>query len=428
MTVEDRVRTATRARADLVTDIRPLELPADRPHRVPFAPPTRRWVGWLAPIAAAAVVIALAVTLVSTRHSAGPPTVPATSPTVSPAIAAIEKTVPEYYAEITGPNAVTVGDDRTGAVVATVSPPGNVTFVGMTAAADDRTFVLDTQADGDGTHAWYLLRVNPGASNPTQLTPLPIATLPGADQIDGLALSPDASELAVFFQPYGSFSTEGAQKVLSGGPHGPFTLRTYSLATGQALRTWTTPASRSEALSSSSSATIDNEVNLTWTADGRTLGFLFSPFTTPTYERTLNVTGPGADLIADSRPVLALTDTAPECDGWSVLTSDGKTTICGINSYAPGGGCTAPKAEFALYPVSTGKLAGFLYRDQGLCATAQTWVIWARSAASAIGVIAVYGKGNTPTVTVGVLTPGKFTPLNVQRNNYLGPEPGAIAF
>ena len=426
MSVEDRVRTAARERADLVTDIRPLELPADRPHRVPFAPPTRRWAGWLAPVAAAAVVIALAVTLVSTRHSAGPAPAPATSPTVSPAIAAIEKTVPEYYAELTGPNAVTIGDDRTGAVIATVSPPGNVTFVGVTAAADDRTFVLDTQADGDGTHAWYLLRINPGGSNPTQLTPLPIATLPGADQIDGLALSPDASELAVFYQPYGSFSIQGADKVLSGGPHGPFTLRTYSLATGQALRTWTTPASSSEALGSSGSALPDNEVNLTWTADGRALGFLFSPFTMPAYQRTLNVTAPGAELIADSRPVLALADTLQNCD--PMLASDGMTTICGIGSYAPGGGCTAPKAEFALYPVSTGKLAGFLYRDQRLCATAEAWVVWARSAASAIGVLAVQGKGNTQTVTVGVLTPGKFTPLNVQSTDYLGPVPGAIAF
>lgn len=428
MSVEDRVRTAARARADLVTDIRPLELPAARTLRLPFAPTPRRWVNWLAPVAAAAVVVALAITLVSTRHSAGPPPAPATSPAVSPAIAAIEKTVPEYYAELTGPDSVIVGDDRTGAVVATVRPPGNVTFVGVTAAADDRTFVLDTQADGDGTHAWYLLRINPGGANPTQLTALPIATLPGADEIDGLALSPDASELAVFFQPYGSFSVQGANKVLSGGPHGPFTLRTYSLATGRAIRTWTTPAGGGEALGSSSSATIDNEVNLTWTADGRTLGFVFSPFTTPSYQRALNVTGPGADLIADSRPVLALTNTSPECDGWSVLTSDGKTTICGIRSYAPGGGCTAPKAEFALYPVSTGKPAGFLYRDQSLCASAEPWVIWARSAASAIGALAVYGKGSTPVVTVGVLTPGKFTPLNIASSSYLGPEPGAIAF
>ena len=146
-------------------------------------------------------------------------------------------------------------------------------------------------------------------------------------------------------------------------------------------------------MSSASSAVLDNEVNLTWTADGRTLGFLFSPFTTPAYERTLNVTGAGADLIADSRPVLALADALPECTA-VMLASDGGTTICGVRSYAPGGGCTAPKAEFALYKVSTGKLAGFLYRDEGSCATAEAWVIWARSAASAIGVLAIEGPGN----------------------------------
>ena len=427
MSVEDRVRAAARARADLVTEIRPLELPAARPLGLPFAPPPRRGVTWLAPVAAAAVVIALAVTLVAVRHTAGPPPVPATSPAVSPAIAAIEKTVPEYYAEITPASSVIVGDDRTGAVIATVSPPGGGSFVGVTAAGDDRTFVLDTQADGDGTHAWYLLRIAPGASDPARLTPLPIATLPGADQIDGLALSPDASELAVFYQAYGSFQSEGAYKVLSGGPHGPFTLRTYSLATGKALRSWTTPASQSEAISSKASVSSDNEVGLTWTDDGRTLGFLFSPFTTPTDERALSVTAPGTDLIADSRVVLAQANALPACDGAMTLTTDGKTTICGVRSYAPGGGCTAPKAEFALYPVSTGKLGGVLYRDQSLCRTADAWILWARSASSAIGGLAVYGSGRNPTITTGVLTPGKFTPLDVRNAGSLGLS-GAIAF
>jgi hypothetical protein len=423
MSVEDRLRTATRARADLVTEIRPLELPAARPLRVPFAPPTRRWASWLAPVAAAAVVVALAVALVSVRHAAGPSSAPVA---VSPAVAAIEKTVPEYYAEITSASSLIVADDRTGAVLATLGPPAGATFAGVAGAGDDRTFVLDTQDPGDGTHTWYLLRIAPGTSNPTQLTRLPIPTLPGPDEIDGLALSADASELAVFFQPYGSFTTEGQNKVLSGGPHGPFTLRTYSLATGKALRTWTTPAG-SEAISMKSTAFPDNEVNLTWTADGRTLGFMFSPFNPPAYERTLNVTGAGDDLIADSRPVLALTDTSPECMG-VMLASDGETTICGVNSYAPGGGCTAPKAEFTLYPVSTGKLAGLLYRDQRSCATAEASVIWARSAASAIGVLWIEGPKKLLSVTVGVLTPGKFTPLDVQSSSYLGPTPGAIAF
>ena len=426
MSVEERVRSAAAERADLVTDIRPLELPATRPARVPFAPSSRRWLTWLAPVAAAAVVVALAVTLVSVRHSAGQAPVPGASSAISPVVSpAAGDAVPVYYAEVTGPGTVIVGDDRTGAVLATVLPPGATTFAGLTAAGDDRTFVVDTMADGTGNHAWYLLRFNPGASASTQLTPLPIATLPGADQIDGLALSPDASELAVFYQRYGSYESAGSNNVLSGGPHGPFTLQTYSTVTGKALRTWTTPASRSEAISISASTVPDNEVNLTWTADGRTLGFLYSPFTTPTNERTLSVTAPGTDLIADSRVVLAQANALPACDGEMTLTSDGKTTICGVDSYAPGGGCTAPKAEFALYPVSTGKLSGFLYRDERNCATAQASVIWARSAASAIGVIAVERAGHTTTITVGLLTPGRFTPLKVQISDL---EPGAIAF
>ena len=47
MSTEDRVRAATRARTDLVTRIRPLELPdelAVRARRPRFA---RRWNGWL---------------------------------------------------------------------------------------------------------------------------------------------------------------------------------------------------------------------------------------------------------------------------------------------------------------------------------------------------------------------------------------------
>ena len=136
------------------------------------------------------------------------------------------------------------------------------------------------------------------------------------------------------------------------------------------------------------------------------------------------MTGAGDDLIADSRPVLDAED--EECEV-GMLTSDGATTICGVNSYAPGGGCTAPKAEFTLYPVSTGKLAGILYRDQSLCATAEPWVIWARSAASAIGVLAIYGPKNSQSLTVGVLTPGKFTPLNIQTPPST-PSRGTIAF
>ena len=102
MSVEDRLRTATRARADLVSDIRPLDLPAREPVRRPRAAGTRRWVSWAAPVTAAAVVVALAVTLVSLRqmHSASTAPPPA-QPGVSAASAA--DTVPEFYADINFP-------------------------------------------------------------------------------------------------------------------------------------------------------------------------------------------------------------------------------------------------------------------------------------------------------------------------------------
>ena len=64
--VEDQVRAATRAEASTLREVRPLRLPAaaapGRAARPRFAARwPRRWRGWLAPVAAAAVVIALAV-------------------------------------------------------------------------------------------------------------------------------------------------------------------------------------------------------------------------------------------------------------------------------------------------------------------------------------------------------------------------------
>ena len=71
MSIEDRVRAATRARSDLVRSVRPLEFPAQAP-----APArrdrSRRWLNWGAPIAAAALVTALALTLALLRQADGP--------------------------------------------------------------------------------------------------------------------------------------------------------------------------------------------------------------------------------------------------------------------------------------------------------------------------------------------------------------------
>jgi hypothetical protein len=85
MSIEERVRAATRARTDLVRDIRPLELPDELTAPARRSPGTRRWFAWGAPLAAAALVTALALVLVMLRQAGGPP---ADSPASSASAAA----------------------------------------------------------------------------------------------------------------------------------------------------------------------------------------------------------------------------------------------------------------------------------------------------------------------------------------------------
>jgi len=71
VSIEDRVRAATRARADLVTRHRPLDLPAGSHAGARRGQHARRWLGWGTPFAAAALVVALAVVLVVVRQAGG---------------------------------------------------------------------------------------------------------------------------------------------------------------------------------------------------------------------------------------------------------------------------------------------------------------------------------------------------------------------
>ena len=151
MSIEDRVRTATRAGATLVRDIGPM---AAGPEKVRFrrrpAPAARRWGSWGIPLAAAAAVALVAVSLVAVRQFGG--SAPAAGgPAIGPAT-----TVPRYYVDIdatdvaytgvgpviTGDDALIVGDDVTGKAIATVKPPPGLHFDSVQGASDDRTFVV----------------------------------------------------------------------------------------------------------------------------------------------------------------------------------------------------------------------------------------------------------------------------------------------
>jgi hypothetical protein len=68
----------------------------------------------------------------------------------------------------------------------------------VTAAADDRSFVVMSYQHGVQRTTWFLLRLTPGAAHPVTLTRLPIK--PVAAHVNGLALSPDGRELAVMYR------------------------------------------------------------------------------------------------------------------------------------------------------------------------------------------------------------------------------------
>jgi hypothetical protein len=426
MTVEDRLRATTEALSGVMREVPPLTLPSQRPGRVSWPREPRRWRGWLIPLTAAVAVTAVAVTLVAVRDSrSAAPAPPA--PVVNSAAAAF----PRYYVQLDAYNAAPgyqrdalVGDSHTGKVLATVRPPAGLTFAGVAGAADDRTFVLDAASDAVGTqanhaardtHTWYLLRIAPGTSRPSTLTRLPIAGPANSDQLDGLALSPDAGLLAVLYQTG-----------VLGGSDGPFALRIFSLRTGKALRTWTAPAGKVYAYGAGD---IDNDVDLTWTADGRTLAFMFSPFVWPDYERTLNVTRKSGSLLADSRAVLAIPGNQHNCVSL-LLAPDGRTMVCGTVGNAADG-CRQQEPEYDQYSTASRKLTRVLYRYQGICQGATAEVVWAGNGGTAIAVIETLNPGKARVVIdykVGLLTPGKFTPLHVPVPAGYGFVTGELAF
>jgi hypothetical protein len=434
MTVHDRLRATTEAVSGTMREVRPLTLPPEQPGRA--APPCkpRRSPGWLLPLTAAAAVIAVAATLVAVRDNRGASPAP-TAPAPNPAATAI----PRYYAELGSRNPANgyqdaiVGDSRTGKVLATVKPPAQLAFSGVTGAGDDRTFVIDATPVTEPTqpnhvpqpaHTWYLLRIAPGTRHPAELTKLPIAASANSAGIVGLALSPDAGTLAVLYQP-GQDSLAGSSAGAQGAG-GPFTLRTFSLATGKALRTWTAPEENISTVVPSGS---DNEAGLTWTANGQTLAFMLPPGAWPDYERTLNVAAKGTNLLDDSRSVLAIPNPGQQDNClYLLLASDGRTMICGTETTTHG--CKQQELQFNLYSTATGRLTRVLYRNQGTCFSGEADVVWAGPGGTAIGLIAAE-RTVRPRATIdyefGVLAAGTFTPLHVRMTtDYF--DAGALAF
>jgi hypothetical protein len=430
VTVEDRLRATTEAVAAATRPLRPLDLRPDAagrqaPARRRPARPARSWRGWLIPLAAAMTVIAVAAALTVVRGlstGAGAPYPPASPSDLKTGAAALPSGFPRYYATgvLGGPNspgAVIVGDALTGKLLATVKPPSGVSFGAIAASADDRTFVVEAIKLPDtrltAPLLFYVLRLYPGTAQPVRLTRIPVAPIITVGGAGGgaLAVSPDGRAFAVTFRDAG-------QAV----PVGPVMLRTYSVATGQPVHTWTAPPSDMDPAAFG---------RLTWLDDGRTLAFVYPVGGSDPGVRILNTSNPRTSLVGDSRPV-GSAPAGQSCHG-PLVTADVKSVICGTDA-VNNGWCATGRFTLRAYSVATGKLDRVLYRYQGKCGYGISLGLWAKSgtlaiAAIVIGKLSTAGVNGPATVLVGAVTPGKFTvlpvPLTVAPDHA---EPGAIGF
>ena len=326
--LQDKLRAAFRETAD--------EIPAEAPP-LHLSPQPRagqngrhtRWRAWAAPLVAAALVIAVvagALTVAgSLKHE------PATAgPSAGP------HGVPPYYVALITANprsdvendlassswtdtAAELRSTQTGAVLAKVTPPEPyASFTGVTAAADDRTFVLSAQGPlhSSGVPSYpaqrfFVLRINPAARDGARmtLTALPAGYVSANDGIHDMALSPDGTQLAADI-----------------GADPPFTqaLYVFDLATGTE-RAWSVRPCAGCLPSSGGMVYSEVETDaLSWTADSQHVAFIWG-----NEVRLLDTRAAGSDLLTDSKTVATWAGGVTGPNQWrgAIITPDGRTVL-----------------------------------------------------------------------------------------------------
>ena len=439
--VEDQVRAATRAEASTMREVRPLRLPpapGAAPAR-PLAFRPRRWRGWMVPVTAAVAVVAVAISLVIVRDISNGPVVPPTAPVPASTVP------PRYYVAISGsatafgwyayapltsakkvsPNDLVVGDTMTGRKLATIAAPAGSTWAGVTAAADDRTFVAyalpGSGASGAAGH-WYLVTLTPGAASADRITRLPIEPLAA---VGAMALSGSGQQLAVVLAP----DNIGSRPTPNG--KGKKTLCVYSVATGGLLHPcWTTrePAFFMSDVNQAgelypSLSWIDGDQAIAFPApvaiqlpNGLVVGGRDTM-------RSLSLASKGTSLMADSKVIWSKTygqKAEPPCDGgYLAVSADGTTVSC--SSYTELSGRNYPwRMAWLTYPTSAAAHPGgrpvtdyqftLHFPWQGLGFVPPLWV----DPSGSVLLVAWLTEKNGRDVThFGVVRQGKFNALPV---------------
>jgi hypothetical protein len=416
--IEDRIRAATRAAANTVNpgSVPPLRLPgrprdAQPRHRWPFQPPPRGWLALLVPLAAAAAVAgvvaaSLAISAIFHGHARaagpGPATHPGPAALAPVALRPVAlRQVPRYFAALTltgpvqviGGEAAVVRSTLTGHVLATVTPPRPYRiFTWVSAAADDRTFVLAAQRywpigsgqaglpaenrDNATPTVFFKLAFDP-ATHTAKLARLAVPGTIRSAQLAGMTVSPDGTRLALDLRQ---------------------SIQVVTLATG-AIRSW----------AGQGGGWIGNNKPIgqifSWAADGTTLEFQQWEPGGPADIRLLDTTAPGTSL-ASSKIVLTFPN-GGAFGGNTLLTPDGTRIV------------TATPQGITEFSARTGNPIlsqdQFYFDWQKLGWAGPPWqdVLWAGPGGQALvvsdprGKPGRYGPGNV----LGVLTANTFTPI-----------------
>jgi hypothetical protein len=406
--LEDRLRAAFLEKADEIPAVAPPLRLAPQPGRARRPAGSRGLGSWLSPgqrklvagLAAAAAIAGVAVATVVASSSPSPSPQPPTGPEVPP---------PPYY--VATANAVNHVDavvraTRTGAVIATVAVPHPYTgFVGVTGAADDRTFVLVavSYASPAVQEKFYLLRIDPGArrtADRTRLTPLDLR-LPPAVAVNGMALSPDGRSLAV---------VGGAEPNATPGNR----IIVYNLSTG-ASHTWAEQGCRDHCtIAANLGASFETNM-ISWTADGRQLGFVAaSGASLPRSQfRLLKVGAAGGNVLTDSKPVPlraasgALQGANPRDAGWGIalITPDGGSVIVDASNFFHSGQPVPPQSLLR-YSARTGALQTVLAVRPNRPQAYAEQVLWTSPDGSTVLVIGLRGQHSA-----GLLHDGRYTAI-----------------
>jgi hypothetical protein len=324
-----------------------LDLESIKPLHEPAVPRRARVVRWLAPVAAVAAVVGVIVGVSLANRPQGHR--PASVPTLS--VPEPAGPTPRYYVvalqTYTGSHIVTtaaVHDSATGALLATVHLPtltdaqGSAQTPSITAAGDDRTFVIMEQSDTPNVVKFYRLRLAANGRSAT-LGALPVK-VPGYLSVHDVALSPDGTRLALTVQHCNKTTC-------------PYTgIRVVTLATG-AVSTWATRVNGAP-------------FNVSWAGQEHLAFEWQSGIRTPppgqqTGYRLLDLTGAGRDLMASR----AIASPPPEPTQYlpaALVTPDGKLVITSTVQNIPDGpGRDTVVSKIIELAARTGQLVRILY-------------------------------------------------------------------